>query len=748
MPLSCADTTSGPRPLSIRTRLFLLVLAVWLPAAVAFALLARATYDRETNAAKQTVQQQAQSLSQLVEMELDKRAMIARTLGATAALRDNDLERFHQVAATATERTDNWAVLVDRTMQYASTQMPFEHGKLLPRGNGEPFLTGEPEAFFHQSEPILKKPAVTLFAAEHAVGAPRYNIGVAFPPSVIQTLMAEQQYVDQGTAAVLDREHRVVARNRDPQRWLGQQATGDLRKRILSGDTGFGTSVTLDGIPSLTYLSKPNHYGWSTVIAMPQAVLTAAARQATFQALAAAGGLLLIGLVVALSAGRRISRPILALEKSAAALGCDKIPPRLITGVSEADVVSTALHEAGLRSQDATRKLEERVAEAVDQARLAQSKLLEAQKHEAIGRLTGGLAHDFNNLLQTISTALQVMDLAATQESHRKVLTAAQRACSKAASLVRQMLTFGRVEPLDPHPIDLNDFLLNTRELTGKAVGQHIHLSASIAPDTPALHVDPTQLELALLNLVFNARDAMPQGGHIRITARPARHEESRALGSDPFVWFEVADDGPGMDEHTVAKAFEPYFTTKRLGAGTGLGLAQVKAFVRQSGGDVVLHSGLGQGTRVAMLLPICQPSVAMGASEPAKLQGGQVAPLSVLMVEDDALVSSVVAPALEAAGHRVHLCLTADDAITVLQQGWQGDVLFTDVVMPGTLSGLDLVAWCRMNRPTLGAVVATGYTTQHAEPGVTVLRKPYELDDLLIALQEAVDPAWPEQPA
>lgn len=728
--------------MSIRARLFLLVLAVWVPAACAFALLAWATYERETRSAKQAVQQQAQALSQLVERELDKRAEIARTLGATAALKDGNLAQFHQVASTVTHGTDNWVMLLDGTQQLVNTLIPYDGRRHLPQPGAAPLVTGGPQAFFYMRAPVTKKPVVAVLAPELAFTPSRYNVAVTFPPEVIQELMAEQHYFEEGTAAVLDRERRVVARNRDPKKWVGAQATGDLRQRIDLGDTGFGVSVTLDGIPSLSYLSKPNRYGWTTVIALPQSVLTASARQATFHALAASGLLLTIGLVVALFAGRRISRPILALQESAAALGDDKIPPRLLTGVTEADVVSQALNEAGARSHDATRRLEERVAQAVEQAQQAQAKLLDAQKHEAIGRLTGGLAHDFNNLLQTISTALQVMDVAARDERQRRVLTAAQRACSKAASLVRQMLTFGRGEPLDPHSIDLNDFLLNTRELTGKAVGQHIQLSASIAPGTPALYVDPTQLELALLNLVFNARDAMPEGGSIRIAARLASPEEAKMVDMsrvEPFVWLEVADDGSGMDETTAAKAFEPYFTTKRVGAGTGLGLAQVRAFARQSGGDVVLESSVGRGTRVAMLLPVCRPSLALASSTPAERGGGEVRPLAVLMVEDDALVASVVSPALEAAGHTVRLCHNADQALALLEAGWQGDVLFTDVVMPGTLSGMDLVAWCRAHRPQLRTVVATGYTTQHAEPGVTVLRKPYEIDDLLMALQESM---------
>ncbi|MFT3856261.1 MAG: ATP-binding protein [Aquabacterium sp.] len=730
--------------MSIRTRLFLLVLAVWLPAAVAFALLARTTYERESASARQAVQQQAQALSQLIEREMDKRAAVARTLSASVALKERDIARFYQAASTATQGRSDWVVLLTREAQIANTLVPLDLSRTMPRSSDGSFVTGEPQAYFYPTVPVLKRPVVAIVAPELSVSPAVYNVAVAFTPSVIQALLDEMPVVARATVAVLDSQHRLVARNRDPQKWLGVFATKDLQQRIEDNDIGFAESVTLDGIPSLTYLAKPNRYGWATVMALPQEALTASAREATFHALAATGGLLLIGLAMALYAGRRISRPILALQDAADALGLERVPPQLITGVTEADVVSQALHEAGVRSRDATRRLEERVSEAVQQAQEAQAKLLDAQKHEAIGRLTGGLAHDFNNVLQTISTALQVMDRSATTDAQRRVLTAAQRACSKAASLVRQMLTFGRAEPLEPHSIDLNDFLLNTRELTGKAVGQNVRLSAAIAPGTPALYVDPTQLELALLNLVFNARDAMPKGGHIRITARLATPEEAAPLGTDPYVRLEVADDGLGMDTHTLAKAFEPYFTTKSVGAGTGLGLAQVRAFARQSGGEVRIESTLGQGTRVAMFLPICKPSLALSTADAIQDDETRHLPLTVLMVEDDALVSSVVAPALEAAGHTVQLCHTADEALDVIRNGWQGDVLFTDVVMPGTMSGLDLVAWCREHRPGLRAVVATGYTTQHAEPGVTVLRKPYEIQDLLMALQDtgALEPA------
>ena len=412
----------------------------------------------------------------------------------------------------------------------------------------------------------------------------------------------------------------------------------------------------------------------------------------------------------------------------------DAIPPRLDTGVEEADEVSVALHRAGLRAREATATLERRVTEAVSKSREAQARLLNGQKHEAIGRLTGGIAHDFNNLLQTISVGLQVMEMTATS-NQRKVLESSRRATNKAAELVRQMLAFGKAAPLNPQVVDFSDFMLKTQDLASKALGAKISLVASVEPHLPGIHVDPTQLELALLNLVFNARDAMPEGGKIQIAARAAYEPQTCALGDGMFVRIDVADDGPGMDAQTLSRALEPYFTTKAVGAGSGLGLPQVDSFAKQSGGEVRIQSAPGKGTRVSLFLPGC-------GLPAATVEGVELQPenrkLAILMVEDDILVSSVVVPALESAGHEVTLCGTADEAVLLLHRHAPFDVLFTDVVMPGKMTGMDLARWCASNLPALGVVVATGYTNQAIDTTAFVLRKPYDMAALTAELQRA----------
>lgn len=508
-----------------------------------------------------------------------------------------------------------------------------------------------------------------------------------------------------------------------------------MKQRLVHAKAGFGTSVTLDGVASLSYVSAPNRYGWTVVTAMPLAALRQTASQLTWQASVASGVLLLIGLGLALFASRGIAQPLAALKESALALGRNEVPPRSATGLAEVDAVGASLHEAGVRLEASGRELQHRVAEAVHGAEQAQLRLLEAQKHEAIGRLTGGIAHDFNNLLQTITMGLHVVERSVPEGRHSRALGGAISACTRAADLVRQMLTFGRSQPLQPQPVALRDFLLKNQELTRKAVGERIRLTAHVDPRAHAVHADPTQLELALLNLIFNARDAMPHGGQIEVRARPASEAEAAGLHGGPFLCLQVQDDGPGIPEELQQKVFDPYFTTKPVGMGSGLGLAQVLAFARRSGGDVRLASAAGEGTCVSLLLPMCEEALQEARAQ-AAAPGGR--PLRILMAEDDVLVASVVAPALEAEGHSVTLCATADEARAFLEDGWTFDLLFTDVVMPGEMSGVDLARWCRAQRPDLPVVVTTGYTTERIDPARAVLPKPYGMRELLATLQAA----------
>ncbi len=722
--------------MSIRTRLLLLVFAVWLPAMAGFGLLARSTYLHETEVATDHVRDTARSISFVIDSELDKRAAIARTLASSIALRDNDLKRFYDEAKVATEGTGDTMILVDATKQVANTKQPF--GTALPaRGwiTDPPLISGEPIVSNLLPSRISGAPVLTVMAAEPGVSPQRYNVGIAFSPEVIQRTLDMQKAPAGAIVSLLDRDYATVARNRDPQKWLGAHAGADTIRLLSDGKTDLmWDSSTREGAPAIAYVTRSSRYGWSVVIGLPKSALDKPAIRVTIQAFAAAGLLAAIGLVLALYAARTIGQPVLALNDAAAELGRDRVPAPLHTGLVEADQVGAALHDAGVRSARATELLESRVAEAIRQTQEAQTRLLDGQKHEAIGRLTGGLAHDLNNFLQTMSTGLQVLDRLVKDDGGRRVIEASTRAVNKAATLVRQMLAFGRSQPLKPQSIDLHDFVLRCEDLMGRAVGSRVRLTADIEPGLPPLMADPTQLELALLNLVFNARDAMPDGGTVVIRGRAASATQVAGLAPGRYLAVDVADTGGGMEAEVLQRVFEPYFTTKAVGVGSGLGLPQVRAFAVQSGGAATIRSERGVGTTVSILLPVSNEPIA--ATQSSAGPPAAFAPLRVLFVEDDLLVSSVVVPALRAAGHTVKHCLTGDAAMRTLQDGALFDVVFTDVVMPGSISGLDLAAWCQENMPSLAVVVATGYTTQHIQSGVKVFAKPYAMEDLLAELQ------------
>ena len=725
--------------MSIRTRLLLLVFAVWLPALAGFGLLARSTYLNETETATRHLRDVARSISFVVDSELDKRASMALTLGAARSLKEGEMERFYQHARRATEGTGNTVLVVDATHQVLNTRRPY--GADLPaRGwiPDPPLITGTPMVTEMMRSQANGQPVITVMVPEPGVDPQRYNIGIAFGPEVIQHVLDDQQLPANAIASVLDGKFRTVARSKDPQKWLGSAASPATMAAASRGllDQQF-ESTSREGEPTIAVVARSARYGWTVAVGLPRSALDKPAIRVTLQAFAAAGILAAIGLVLALYFARQIRDPVLALSDAAAELGRDRVPAPLRTGLFEADQVGAALHEAGVRSARATEVLESRVAEAIRQTQEAQTRLLDGQKHEAIGRLTGGLAHDLNNFLQTMSTGLQVLDRLVREEPGRRVIEASTRALDKAATLVRQMLAFGRTQPLKAQAIDLHDFVLRCEDLMGRAVGGKVRLTADIDPGLPPLMADPTQFELALLNLVFNARDAMPEGGTVMIRGRVASATQASALPPGRYLAVDVVDSGGGMDAEVLQRVFEPYFTTKAVGVGSGLGLPQVRAFAVQSGGLATISSERGVGTTVSLLLPVSSEAVtadAAAASVPAEFR-----PLRVLFVEDDLLVSSVVVPALRAAGHAVRHSHTGDAAARALQDGGLFDVVFTDVVMPGTLSGLDLAAWCQSNIPELAVIVATGYTTQHIDAGIKVLSKPYSIDTILKELQYAV---------
>jgi PAS domain S-box-containing protein len=368
-----------------------------------------------------------------------------------------------------------------------------------------------------------------------------------------------------------------------------------------------------------------------------------------------------------------------------------------------------------------------------------QEQLRQAQKMEAVGQLTGGVAHDFNNLLQAVSSCLQMVERRAgpSKEDLRPLIEAGQQAVERGAKLVRQLMAFARREALRPESVDVRDRVLGMSELLAQALRSNITLETDFAQDLWPVLVDPTQLELALINLAVNARDAMPDGGRLRV-------QVNNLPGGGPTrgdtVRVSVSDTGAGMPAETLARAFEPFFTTKPVGHGSGLGLAQVYGFAQQSGGRVEIDTAIGRGTTVTLMLPRALKPSATRSTGTSTIAEDGTGDARVLLVEDDPAVASMVAASLRELGYDVAQAANADEALPLLDGGERVDVLISDVVMPGRLSGVDLVREVQRLRPDLPVVLATGYSEDAARAvGVRILLKPFPIRALVEAVEAAL---------
>ncbi len=381
-----------------------------------------------------------------------------------------------------------------------------------------------------------------------------------------------------------------------------------------------------------------------------------------------------------------------------------------------------------------------------------EAQLRESQKMEALGQLTGGIAHDFNNLLAVILGNLEVVgDHITGNDSALKAINGAVRAADSAANLTRQLLAFARRMPLRPQLIDVNKLLADALDMYGRTLGEMISFEAVLKPGQLCSFVDPALLQVAILNLALNARDAMPRGGKLTIRTE-TRSVLSESGEPSEQVLVSVTDNGTGMTPEVLARATEPFFTTKGVGAGTGLGLSMVHGFVTQSGGSIRLESKPGHGTTVFLHLPkVQQETVELDSDDRDVAETPVAASTTVLVVEDAPEVRRIVTSQLEHLGYSVLLAENGDQAVDLVRSSAHFDILLTDVVMPGKTNGFDVAHATKTLRPDVGIVCMSGYTNplrgadtaSMAEFGV--LPKPFTRAQLARALRQAARPATAE---
>ncbi|HLG89030.1 MAG TPA: ATP-binding protein, partial [Alphaproteobacteria bacterium] len=395
------------------------------------------------------------------------------------------------------------------------------------------------------------------------------------------------------------------------------------------------------------------------------------------------------------------------------------------------DVTASILHERALDAE-------------MDARRRAELALRQAQKMEAIGQLTGGIAHDFNNLLTVVGGSI---DLIRTRPEDaprvKRLADSAMKAIERCERLIRQLMIFSRQQIMRPETIDPNRLISEFVGLIGRVTVGHCLLSTDLAADVGPIHVDPTQFEAALLNLIVNAREAIDVEGRIIIETRNAELGASPAdanPGPQPagYVAISVSDTGHGIPEDQITRVFDPFFTTKEVGKGSGLGLSQVYGFTQESGGRVTIYSEVGIGTTVRLYLPqAAQPARPPAPKEnpfPLKQTSSNE---TVLVVEDEDAVLDMAAESLQALGYRVLTARNARQALDILAAGEAIDILFSDVVMPGGMNGVQLAVEARRLKPSLKVLLTSGYTAaaltaQHGlDTDIALLEKPYRPQDL-----------------
>jgi signal transduction histidine kinase/DNA-binding response OmpR family regulator len=398
------------------------------------------------------------------------------------------------------------------------------------------------------------------------------------------------------------------------------------------------------------------------------------------------------------------------------------------------------------------------VISCVDVTQRAQAEAMfrQTQKMESIGQLTGGVAHDFNNLLQIISSNIDLVRPGVSDERNRQRLDLALAGAERGARLTRQLLAFARRQPLEPRPTNLGRLLGDMTELVRRSLGETIEVETIVAGGLWNAMADPSQMENAILNLAINGRDAMEGAGKLTIEVANAFLDEQYAaqhseVQAGQYVMLAVSDTGSGMTPDVASRAFEPFFSTKPEGQGTGLGLSQVYGYAKQLGGHVKLYSEPGHGTTVKIYLPRTrQPEDTLTQTTLAPIELGRE---TVLVVEDDAIVRTGAIDVLTDLGYRVLQAENAEAALAIVTSGTPIDILFTDVVMPGPIKTRDFVRQAQMRLPGLAVLYTSGYTENaiihdgRLDQDVLLISKPYRREELARKLRTALEQARRAQP-
>jgi signal transduction histidine kinase/CheY-like chemotaxis protein len=666
--------------LSMRRHAVSIAAAVMLPILILAGLQLYTLANAQRMELEALARSRSEELIRLVDAQLVADAKLAQVLASSVPMVADDIPGAYARAREFVQIARTWRTvrLTDtvRGVELFDLQRPL--GPAAPTGADlaavVTTLGGEPLVGDLEPDAVAGW-AVPVHVPVIRDGRLRFVLTVEVDPRSIQAAAAPR-FPDGSVVAIVDREGLFVARSVGYPERLGGLSTTYVRQAIARGGAGIYRGRTLEGFSNYTAYTTSPSTGWSAHVAVSSGPFDAARRWSTA-----------IWLLVA--------------------VGCVLLAAAIV----------------GFTLRD------------IAKARREEERLRQSQKMEAVGHLTGGIAHDFNNLLTAIIGSLDlVLRKTELDPRSRRYVEGALDAARRGAKLTSRLLAFSRTQRIGAEPVDVAATVEGMRDLLDQSLGLGVSLAVDIAPDARWVLTDRNQLELALLNIAVNARDAMPDGGAVTIVSRLAE-TAGRRPPARPMVALSVTDTGQGMEPKVAEHAFDPFFTTKSVNKGTGLGLAQVYALARQSDGDAKILSQVGRGTQVTLLLPAAEAAAADAAPDaPGLTAAGAARGQRVLVLDDDDAVRTVMVESLAAAGFLVESAAEAEAALAALA-GFDPHLVVLDFLMPGA-NGAEVAARIRQIRPKQKMLIVSGHLDTDAlvaQAGdIPILAKPFDGEALV----------------
>ena len=759
-----------PRRLGIRSLIVVVAVAASLPGLLTGGLILFQLWRAQQDNTEALLLEAAREFSLVVDGEVGSVERQLNVLAHFVLVRTDEFVALARSSADINGGAFGWIALVDSNgEEIFNTRRPAEAARSAHDD------LGIARAVIETGRPGISDVFVSTLAprAVVAVAIPvvrsdevKYALQMTLPIEYFATALQQANLPAGWIAVIVDRQGRFVARL--PANEPGRGAQSALVDNMRQSEKAAYSGLDFEGVMINGAFTRSKLSGWSAGVGLASESIEAPFRRSLAEFGAAAVLLAVAGVLLAWRLAGRLGRSVASLSRAAEALGCGSGPLATKAGIREVEQIGAALLDAAellkrrslerdwaLESlRQANGSLEEhvhertkelvqanqRLAEEVEQRRHAEQALGQKRKMQAIGEITGALAHDFNNLLTAVIGNIEMLRGRLGDEGTQRLAARALNAAELGAALTKQLLAFGSKQRLETHVVELNGLIATAAPLLARAAGPLVDLEVSLDKGSCMVAIDPAQLELALLNLAMNSRDAMPEGGHLAIETRwlsiADRHPQ---LAPGEWAVVSVRDTGMGMSPEVVARAFEPFFTTKAAGRASGFGLSIVYGLIKQLGGEIAIASEPGRGTTVQISLPRTRdiaPSVA--ARVPAPAPG---TPLRVLLVDDNEDVLAVMATVLRNAGEHVVEASDGPSAIDIFGDGAGFDAVVLDYAMPG-MKGTAAARAIQAVRPDVPILLVTGFAEAMVPgewPAEYILHKPFRPDRLRQRLEELI---------